>query len=270
MPTDTQTMTPATPAPLATTDTASPFEARVVEETLRRTNANPCTDWLRLSPTDPRSPQERERAIDRGAMVEGLFGASSLMGGVFGGLGLGVFTQQPVVFAAGIAAGLGGFFWAAFSIEDGRIPRLSRRYRQHVRLMADSFLVPRIAADAYDTITQAPTMLASLSAPDAAVEYAVNAREAAADALTELGRLADVDEDLVWLATTDPYRRLVALASEVTVLAHISRDRLALPATHRRPIPTGLTRAADVGAYMLDENTHVAGVLDPAPAENPA
>jgi hypothetical protein len=240
------------------------FAVRVAEEVQRRT-ANADTYWRHVSPTDTRTRAEIDRDMEWGSAAAMLLGTSAALSGVMGGIFIAAATH-PAVLALTIPLGVIILLWSMGADERSHISpfMLSSRFRNHLRATTDAVYVPCIASDAYDTIRESATLLSTLSAPDAAIEYAINARSDADESLVALGHLADTDDNDVWLSTTAPYKRLMTLAAEVTVLAHLSRDRLALPAANFRPIPAGVTDAADVAAYMLEENTYIANALNPA------
>lgn len=194
-----------------------------------------------------------------------------LISGVAGGIALGVAAEPtlgsvgaPVMAVFGMAAGAKAMM-NTLTNQTAWPLRLSRRYREHEAIMADVVTVPAVAGRAFDDVKEAAKTLRSLSAPDMAIAYAVEAREEAADALVALASLAKVSPDPVWLATTDPYRRVLTLAAEVTVLEHLCKDRLALPHNvGTAVVPEGMQTAEEVGAYLLSENQTVARALAPA------
>lgn len=231
-----------------------------VEDEVRRRAAEPTRHWARRSPTDVRTADE----ISRGDEADILPRVTVAVTSIFGGLG----TAIPVGLATHPAAMIpvvGASLALTIGTLDGhwnRISRMSRRYRAHEAIMVDAVEVPAVAAHAFDAVNAAAATLRSLSAPDIAIAYAVEARTEAVDALVALGSLAQVSDDMVWLATTEPYQRLVTLAAKGTVLEHLCKDRLALPHTlDITAMPEGLESAEDVGAYLIAENAAVATSL---------
>ena len=243
---------------------ASEFDARVAVEATRRI-AGPSDGWRLLSPTDTRNAKERARDIDTRDSAEFAAGFGGFFTLSMSGAGVCALTDASPVGLAAIAAGpfVGVLNLVWWVVGNGRplTARLNRRVRAHEHAMRDAYSIPVIAADAYDSIHEAPRLLASLNAPDVAVEFAVNARTDAVEALEALGRLTRVDSDKVWLSTTEPYQHLITLAAETTVLAHLCRNRRALPYVDDTTVPHGLESAAEVGAYLLSENVAVAQAL---------
>lgn len=260
---------PATPTcdataidPTATTGEATPnqsFAHRVEIEKARRT-ATADAAWLRRSPTDARALDQIHQDAASEATPVVAVAMGSLLAGIGGGLAIGL-TAHPALVFMPIVAGAGSMVMTMEGV--WKWPgRLSRRYRAHEAVMADSVSVPAVAGSAFDDVRDAAAILRSLSAPDMAIAYAVDARQDAAEALVALAALAEVSEDAVWLATTDPYQRLLTLAAEVTVLQHLCKDRLALPHTPDHPtMLDGLQTAEEVGAYLLSENQTVSRAL---------
>ena len=144
--------------------------------------------------------------------------------------------------------------------------KVSRRYRNHLAFTRNEVRVPFAFMVAFDDILAAPDRLVKLGAPDAALAFVTEAQAHARTLLIELARLAALDDDPLWVATTRPYQDLATLASQVTVLGHLARDRRALPDhDHTLGLPVSAT-ADEVGAYMAAENAAIEHALNGSPA----